>query len=245
MSYLLKNFDENSCDLFFHIFSCGPLYSAGVGCHSPSWMWYPEMLPTGSAGFRQKDHQGWVHLLQLRLQLLSHVSLSSCLPYHVWESSILKTTTGFYSGNYAERLGRPYKKGRPCNGCPNDCEEIRGRKGQKSRKRHKKKKVTTLTKRLRLLRRKRKLFRRMRVSKRAIYRRNLKKSKRRKRRSKSSTNYLCTNACQYADLWVNCQELVEHDHDWICKMDGSLDSLKRFTNCKATCTCKDKIRNVD
>lgn len=41
---------------------------------------------------------------------------------------------------------------------------------------------------------------------------------------------LCTNACPYGDLWMNCQELNATWHKWLCHGNS-------FDQCKATCLC--------
>jgi len=47
---------------------------------------------------------------------------------------------------------------------------------------------------------------------------------------------LCTNACSYADLWMNCKELNATWHDWLCKGENE-------ASCLATCRCgADKIK---
>lgn len=47
---------------------------------------------------------------------------------------------------------------------------------------------------------------------------------------------LCTNACPYADLWMNCRQLNNTWHDWLCKSEHE-------ASCLATCRCgEDKIK---
>lgn len=80
-------------------------------------------------------------------------------------------------GNFVERLGKPYKKGEPCSGCPSHC-------------RH---------------------------------------------------NKLCTNSCPVADLWVNCADLNNTWHNWLCNNGDSYEGQERQKSCKATCTCGGRI----
>ncbi len=59
---------------------------------------------------------------------------------------------------------------------------------------------------------------------------------------------LCTNACQVADLWMNCGELAEQWSEWLCSSGSSRGSRdrearERLRNCRATCTCQGQIRN--
>ncbi|ODN04238.1 Cysteine-rich venom protein DIS2 [Orchesella cincta] len=56
----------------------------------------------------------------------------------------------------------------------------------------------------------------------------------------SAETNLCTNACPFADLWVNCHELNTEWHEWLCK-DKSKEGLRRRKHCRATCHCKNKI----
>lgn len=51
---------------------------------------------------------------------------------------------------------------------------------------------------------------------------------------------LCTNSCPVADLWVNCKELNESWHDWLCR-DRSKEGARRRKHCRATCRCENKI----
>ena len=48
---------------------------------------------------------------------------------------------------------------------------------------------------------------------------------------------LCTNGCDYADMWMNCKELASQWQDWLCNTKQSIEGRERFQNCKATCTC--------
>ncbi|KAG8227049.1 hypothetical protein J437_LFUL013232 [Ladona fulva] len=81
------------------------------------------------------------------------------------------------TGNFVERLGKPYKKGEPCSGCPSNC-------------RH---------------------------------------------------NKLCTNSCPVADLWVNCADLNNTWHNWLCNNGDTYEGRERQKSCKATCTCGGRI----
>ena len=62
-----------------------------------------------------------------------------------------------------------------------------------------------------------------------------KKTKRVKR--KKSSKRLCTNGCDFADMWMNCKDLASHWRDWLCNSRGTPEGRDRFRNCKATCTC--------
>ncbi|XP_013781883.1 cysteine-rich venom protein LEI1-like [Limulus polyphemus] len=44
---------------------------------------------------------------------------------------------------------------------------------------------------------------------------------------------LCTNGCEYADLWMNCYEINSTWHQWLC---GD-PRRERHHACKATCLC--------
>ena len=61
------------------------------------------------------------------------------------------------------------------------------------------------------------------------------KTKRVKR--KKSSKRLCTNGCDYADMWMNCKDLASHWRDWLCNSRETPEGQERFRNCKATCTC--------
>ena len=60
-----------------------------------------------------------------------------------------------------------------------------------------------------------------------------------KNRRKHGKN-LCTNGCDYADMWMNCKELAGQWRDWLCNNKQSIEGRERFRNCKATCTCDPK-----
>lgn len=51
---------------------------------------------------------------------------------------------------------------------------------------------------------------------------------------------LCTNACTYSDLWVNCGTLNQQWHEWLCNTKTS-QGVERFKNCRATCQCVNEI----
>lgn len=70
---------------------------------------------------------------------------------------------------------------------------------------------------------------------------NQKKGRRRRRR----TRKLCTNGCNFADMWMNCKQLSSQWRDWLCNSRESSEGIERFGNCKATCTCdaKSTIKN--
>lgn len=51
---------------------------------------------------------------------------------------------------------------------------------------------------------------------------------------------LCTNACPWADLWVNCRQLYETWPGWLCETDTQ-QGHERRQFCRATCRCRDKI----
>ncbi|XP_068216458.1 cysteine-rich venom protein-like [Palaemon carinicauda] len=51
---------------------------------------------------------------------------------------------------------------------------------------------------------------------------------------------LCTNACTYSDLWVNCAMLNKKWHEWLCNTKTT-KGVERFKNCRATCQCMKRI----
>ncbi|XP_066941830.1 cysteine-rich secretory protein 2-like [Macrobrachium rosenbergii] len=51
---------------------------------------------------------------------------------------------------------------------------------------------------------------------------------------------LCTNACTYSDLWVNCAMLDKKWHEWLCNTKTT-KGVERFKNCRATCQCLKRI----
>ncbi|XP_063593578.1 uncharacterized protein LOC134770534 [Penaeus indicus] len=51
---------------------------------------------------------------------------------------------------------------------------------------------------------------------------------------------LCTNACAYSDLWVNCKALDLQWHEWLCNTK-TRHGVERFRNCRATCQCLKRI----
>ncbi|XP_050692947.1 cysteine-rich venom protein-like [Eriocheir sinensis] len=51
---------------------------------------------------------------------------------------------------------------------------------------------------------------------------------------------LCTNACTYSDLWVNCAALDQQWHEWLCNTKTA-NGVERFKNCRATCQCVNEI----
>lgn len=55
-----------------------------------------------------------------------------------------------------------------------------------------------------------------------------------------SRNQLCTNACNYADVWSNCAELVRTFRSWVCDTKTK-EGLERRKFCGATCNCQGKI----
>ncbi|KAK4292578.1 hypothetical protein Pmani_034666 [Petrolisthes manimaculis] len=54
------------------------------------------------------------------------------------------------------------------------------------------------------------------------------------------TCYLCTNACHYSDLWLNCGQLDKEWHEWLCNTKTK-QGVERFKNCRATCQCVNEI----
>ena len=48
---------------------------------------------------------------------------------------------------------------------------------------------------------------------------------------------LCTNGCNYADMWMNCKDLESQWRKWLCETKSSVEGQERFRNCRATCTC--------
>ncbi|XP_063932035.1 cysteine-rich secretory protein 2-like [Zophobas morio] len=53
---------------------------------------------------------------------------------------------------------------------------------------------------------------------------------------------LCTNTCHAADLWVNCKDLYKGWPLWLCSTDTP-KGRERSKNCRATCTCKNKLHD--
>lgn len=51
---------------------------------------------------------------------------------------------------------------------------------------------------------------------------------------------LCTNACTYSDMWVNCGTLDQQWHEWLCNTKTK-QGVERFKNCRATCQCVNEI----
>ncbi|XP_042206624.1 uncharacterized protein LOC121855628 [Homarus americanus] len=51
---------------------------------------------------------------------------------------------------------------------------------------------------------------------------------------------LCTNACGYSDLWINCATLDQEWHEWLCNTKTK-QGVERFKNCRATCQCVKQI----
>uniref|UniRef100_A0A482Z676 U41-Theraphotoxin-Ct1b_1 n=1 Tax=Coremiocnemis tropix TaxID=1904443 RepID=A0A482Z676_CORTR len=49
---------------------------------------------------------------------------------------------------------------------------------------------------------------------------------------------LCTNTCPHADTWINCRELNETWHDWLCGNEQN----EGHQACRATCACEGAIR---
>lgn len=80
------------------------------------------------------------------------------------------------SGNWEKKLGRPYRRGKPCSRCTKSC----------------------------------------RLGK------------------------LCTNACNYADQWSNCKELMAYGKAWLCATETQ-EGTMRSDSCRATCNCRNKI----
>lgn len=54
------------------------------------------------------------------------------------------------------------------------------------------------------------------------------------------TCYLCTNACSYSDMWLNCGQLNQAWHEWLCNTK-TVQGVERFKNCRATCECANEI----
>jgi len=52
---------------------------------------------------------------------------------------------------------------------------------------------------------------------------------------------LCTNACPYGDLWINCGDLARALRGWLCDT-RTRQGLARRRNCQATCRCQGKIK---
>ncbi|XP_065561922.1 serotriflin-like isoform X2 [Artemia franciscana] len=59
--------------------------------------------------------------------------------------------------------------------------------------------------------------------------------------SSCKANKLCTNSCQYADLWVNCRELNMKWNNWLCHTTNTPEGRERYRHCRATCSCQSKI----
>lgn len=55
-----------------------------------------------------------------------------------------------------------------------------------------------------------------------------------------SGNRLCTNSCDYANVWSNCDDLYRTFPDWVCNTNTK-EGLERRKFCGATCNCKGKI----
>ncbi|XP_066597495.1 cysteine-rich secretory protein 3-like [Prorops nasuta] len=55
-----------------------------------------------------------------------------------------------------------------------------------------------------------------------------------------SNGKLCTNWCEYADLWSNCAELVSTFREWLCDTETE-EGRERREFCAATCSCSGKI----
>nr|XP_045599407.1 uncharacterized protein LOC123758775 isoform X1 [Procambarus clarkii]XP_045599408.1 uncharacterized protein LOC123758775 isoform X1 [Procambarus clarkii]XP_045599409.1 uncharacterized protein LOC123758775 isoform X1 [Procambarus clarkii] len=55
-----------------------------------------------------------------------------------------------------------------------------------------------------------------------------------------NTCNLCTNACSYSDLWINCERLDYEWHEWLCNTKTK-QGVERFKNCRATCQCVNEI----
>ncbi|KAA0200280.1 hypothetical protein HAZT_HAZT010797 [Hyalella azteca] len=51
---------------------------------------------------------------------------------------------------------------------------------------------------------------------------------------------LCTNACPYGDLWVNCKDLAKTFKGWLCDTRTRKGIIRR-KHCRATCLCEGKI----
>ncbi|XP_011505879.1 PREDICTED: cysteine-rich secretory protein 2-like [Ceratosolen solmsi marchali] len=51
---------------------------------------------------------------------------------------------------------------------------------------------------------------------------------------------LCKNACPWADLWANCQQLRATWPGWLCDTETD-QGRERRQFCRATCRCQDKI----
>lgn len=54
------------------------------------------------------------------------------------------------------------------------------------------------------------------------------------------TCHLCTNACSYSDLWLNCGQLNQAWNEWLCNTKTK-EGVERFKNCRATCQCVNEI----
>ena len=63
------------------------------------------------------------------------------------------------------------------------------------------------------------------------------------KKKKHFSKLFCTNGCNVADMWTNCDELVKQWPNWMCSNKNSTDGIQRFQNCRGTCTCPDRIRN--
>ncbi|KAF2367958.1 Cysteine-rich secretory protein [Trinorchestia longiramus] len=51
---------------------------------------------------------------------------------------------------------------------------------------------------------------------------------------------LCTNACPFGDLWVNCKDLARTFKGWLCD-SKTKKGIERRKHCRATCRCEGKI----
>jgi hypothetical protein len=136
-----------------------------------------------------------------------------------------------------DRLGTPYKSGKPCSGCQGHCASKYGLQ-QRMKKRTKSKKSKKSKKR------RSKAKKRLIKHPIAIKKANQAEKKRTSKKvSGPKLQLVCTNACPVSDLWSNCSDLVTQWPDWMCKSRNSTDGKERFKHCRATCTCPGKIRN--
>ncbi|XP_045470562.1 cysteine-rich venom protein LEI1-like [Harmonia axyridis] len=53
---------------------------------------------------------------------------------------------------------------------------------------------------------------------------------------------LCTNSCNVADYWSNCNRLFQRWPSWLCHTNTK-KGKERTRRCRATCTCRQKIHD--
>ena len=58
------------------------------------------------------------------------------------------------------------------------------------------------------------------------------RSKRKKKNRRYNHRQLCTNGCNYADMWMNCKQLVEQWRDWLCNSNENDEGRERLKTAK-------------